>query len=63
MSTARISRLPSPARFVSTGASMTGTATFTCGIACTRSSTSSGNPPSPAVICSSAFPAMRSIVL
>ncbi len=62
MSTARIITLPCPGSPVSTTASMTGTATRTSGRAWTRSSTSSSNPLSPAVICSSVAPAIRSTV-
>ncbi len=62
MSTPRISRLPWPASRVPTTASMTGAATRTSASDCTRSSTSSSKPGSPAVICSSVAPAMRSSV-
>jgi hypothetical protein len=48
--------------FVSTTASITGTATRTVAAACTLSNTSSSNPVSPAVTCSSVLPAMRSTV-
>src|SRR5829696_6216890 len=62
MSMPSTSRLPWPRRFESTTASITGTATRTLSAPCTCSSTSSSNPVSPAVTCSSVLPAIRSTV-